>query len=105
MNKTIVVIGWWVKSINDGDLHYISPRKLCDLYNIPPNHPRVKLIGGGAIDREIWLKEITRNPDAYLVLRPKRRSEGYKLSPELKKEIDEILGYKKRGVDKNDLRY
>ena len=45
MSKQVkfLVIGGYVVSPNDGEVHFISARKLCELYGLDPRAPNVRL--------------------------------------------------------------
>lgn len=37
MKKKYIVVGGWIESEKDEDIHFISAQKLCVLYNVNPN--------------------------------------------------------------------
>ncbi len=64
--KKYIVMGGHVTSKNDGDRHYISARKLCDLYGVNPDE--CYLVGDfGETEHSIRMRQLPPLP----VLTPK----------------------------------
>lgn len=47
MKKQYLVLGDWIISKNDGDRHFISAMKLCQLYRISPERCILGKVGDG----------------------------------------------------------
>lgn len=43
-SKTFYLHGGYVRSLSDGDQHYIPAAELARLYGLPPSHEQVRLI-------------------------------------------------------------
>ena len=70
--KKFLVIGGYVISKNDGDIHYVSAYKLCELYGLDPHAPNVRLASGNCPE------SLYGYDDSWTVLTP-RSSGDYSL--------------------------
>ncbi len=58
--KKYIVMGGRVESKSDGDIHYISSRKLCDLYKVNPDE--CYLLGEYESEHSIRMRELPNLP-------------------------------------------
>lgn len=68
----ILVVGSYVLSTNDKDVHYINAMKLCVLYNINPNAKNVRLLEVRDKNYEIKIKQYN---DTWIRLTPDMNGE------------------------------